>query len=394
MGRPNGTERPSSARDRAWRPASRTEPDGHVRQFMSRSDNALDDERKHRRPHRNPLTFVYAPGHYFDLESITRPKRPEPRAVDEELTEEPVAPGAQYPLVVQVSSNYLTIRDNAAYANRNLWGTDIYTADSDMVCILHHQGYVVLQHRRVPDKANETVVGGSELAHGRDASNLSARFVNRQVPIATLQVDLVLTKHDGTAAFEASERNNLRSRAWSANYPDGYCLEIKSVVRLGPDGQFLGFVRKPTEHLPAVLSMASATDKEAAQPDPGFAGDLSLTFSRSGEPMLRYSLSAVADAGWEEAGWLSKRLEWDDMVFEDDGGQRYELSRDTDSGYRWSRVRNPLLVEFSKRTKDLVDNNRETINVVKWDQLVWGRDGLTVQDERFPFSKVAYVQRV
>jgi len=40
---------------------------------------------------------------------------------------------------VRVYSDYLT-RFNKAYMKRNFFGQDIYTSDSDVVCILQHVG--------------------------------------------------------------------------------------------------------------------------------------------------------------------------------------------------------------------------------------------------------------
>jgi hypothetical protein len=40
---------------------------------------------------------------------------------------------------VRIYAEYLT-RFNKAYAKRNFYGQDIYTSDSDAVCILHHVG--------------------------------------------------------------------------------------------------------------------------------------------------------------------------------------------------------------------------------------------------------------
>lgn len=41
---------------------------------------------------------------------------------------------------VRIYASYLT-KFNKAYIHRNFFGTDIYTSDSDPVCILQHVGY-------------------------------------------------------------------------------------------------------------------------------------------------------------------------------------------------------------------------------------------------------------
>ena len=58
---------------------------------------------------------------------------------------------------VRVHKSYLT-RRNKAFKQRNFFGNDQFTSDSDIVCILHHSGhYMIAEESNLAEKNFEAL---------------------------------------------------------------------------------------------------------------------------------------------------------------------------------------------------------------------------------------------
>jgi len=192
-------------------------------------------------------------------------------------------------LEVRVPVEFFTSK-NDGIEHRRLWGTDVYTEDSDLIAMLQHCGYV---------RPVEPVPSGLE----------------------ELIVLLELLPND-SSNFRGTERNNLRSRSRESNY-SGRRVSIVDAWTLSRDGNFSrqqlwpSFVRKVPKKPPGIL--------EAGPVDP-FSGR-PFVFNLSGEAVVPYSIMHVADTSPDTSQWLFSRL-FSHVIVVECGTERFELSRD------------------------------------------------------------------
>jgi len=261
--------------------------------------------------------------------------------------------------------------ENAGFKNRHLWGSDLYTADSDLVAILHHEGYVVVR---------EDPPSGFDF----------------------LKLTLHLRRHDHHRPFPAADRNYLRSRPWSANY-DGFSLAVVKVEMLGgPNEDSLGDLRRPDSVIyPSPVKSPGEGESSDAGP-PWYFRDSTFCFTLSNEPCLKYSIEVVADRGLDQESWTSYRLRTEVLLVEN-GDSRFELSACLPCAtpfmrYRWAQVRNPHLAAIHGPAAATYPLGGELCRVVEedldWHECVWSEPGVTVRGIFYPLSKVSFARRV
>ena len=173
---------------------------------------------------------------------------------------------------VLLPTKYLT-GDSKQVALRHLWGTDVYTDDSDLVAVLVHTGHVKLK---------------------------------TAAPKTPLLVSLRVCPAQPT--YAGTERNGLASRDWSKGHP-GVSIKVErclqhtsgsmpapelSMLRPGAARQIPGSMR-PVAPGPG---QSFATPRDACI----------VVFNLSNEPCLKYSLALMADQGPDEDRWTSTRL--------------------------------------------------------------------------------------
>lgn len=168
---------------------------------------------------------------------------------------------------------------------RQLWGTDVYTDDSDLLAVLVHGGYVGL-HDEPPRKP--------------------------------LLVTLVVCARQ--PKYTSSTRHGLCSRGFGAGHA-GVSYKVEHVA------QYTGDVAELEPRLSAAAGARRCLPSISLLP-PGYPpSSLHICFNLSNEPMFKYSLSLLADRGFEPADWTSTRLRTEVLYLESDS-HRYELSLD------------------------------------------------------------------
>jgi hypothetical protein len=109
-------------------------------------------------------------------------------------------------LVVRVPSVWLTFT-NPAVKQRKLWGTDIYTDDSDVVAAIIHTGLYT------PPSLHPLL---QEYARSTETSNTGSQRIEDRMPdydlAVTLRVVPRLSRYTGTV------RHYLRSRDWEYHH--------------------------------------------------------------------------------------------------------------------------------------------------------------------------------
>lgn len=294
---------------------------------------------------------------------------------------------------------------------RQLFGTDVYTEDSDVVAALAHAGFY-------------------ELASAPPAGLAELRVTLRPLP--------------AQPGYAACARHGIRSRSWGGSArpgappPGAYRVERAYAVMLGGATAQLA----PLPQLAAPTFALAAAERAAQQPARGAqrrgAPEVTLQYSLCNEPYLKYTasqgeremgrwgwqrqprprlpslaphalshtpprsqLSAVADRGLKRSGWTSTRLR-SEVLFVETLRERFELSWD-DSGpggdaadaYRFARC-NQLMTTSGLRAAGLpLAEGAVTVLArgLGWEQVAWGPAGVTIEGVAYPLLRCVFLPR-
>jgi len=263
---------------------------------------------------------------------------------------------------VLLPARYLTC-DGKTVKLRQLWGTDVYTDDSDLVAVLVHTGHVKLK-----------------AAAPKSPMLVSLRACPAQ------------------ATYAGSERNGLRSQSWSgphtgASYKVERCLQHTagslppaelSMLRPGPSRQIPGSLNPQTPGPGQSFVVPAAANM--------------VVFNLSNEPCYKYSLALVADQGTEPSRWTSSRLRREALYLES-RHRRFELARTGQKGeydtYRLSQV--PRASSMDRRAMEAkgVPLPAETVKVLHddldWEECTWGPCFLRVRGLEYPLVRLQFM---
>jgi hypothetical protein len=179
------------------------------------------------------------------------------RAVDLELFLCPVFTEKNYYATIQVRipAEFLTYRGNIAVRKSALWGTDIYTDDSDVVAMIIHSGHYrpvdapdpLPQNPDVPS-VNQAALVDSKQNATRTSSSISflseiatkvqpviaqADLVNSSANVLTPDHDLHVTLRilPRLIKYTGSTRYGLDSKGWGASH-DGESVRVEKVEKV------------------------------------------------------------------------------------------------------------------------------------------------------------------
>lgn len=126
-------------------------------------------------------------------------------------------------LQVRIARRYLDKNTNPSVNKRRLWGTDVYTDDSDVVAALYHCGYLDKPQEPVEDVAvKKGGRGKKRTASPSENTNNNTDHSKDGDCIATI---LILPR---LAKYRGSTRNGLNSRSWLTRH-DGVSFKIEKV---------------------------------------------------------------------------------------------------------------------------------------------------------------------
>jgi len=267
---------------------------------------------------------------------------------------------------VLLPAKYL-VSDCKTIKLRQLWGTDVYSDDSDLVAVLVHTGHIKLK---------------------------------AAAPKFPLLVSL--RSCPAQATYTGSERNGLRSRAWTGthtgvSYKVERCLQHTAGDLPPPE---LSLLRPgPSRQIPGSLSTQT--------PGPGQSfvvpqAACYVVFNMSNEPCYKYSLPLIADQSTEASRWTSSRLRREAMYLES-RHRRFELAQmgqkrgangvyDT---YRLSQVLRAQTMDRRAMESKGVPLPLEHIKVlhedVDWEELNWGPCFLRVRGTEYPLVRLQFL---
>lgn len=125
-------------------------------------------------------------------------------------------------LQVRISRRYLDKGTNPSVVKRRLWGTDVYTDDSDVVAALHHCGY--LDKPQEPSAEDVAVKKGGR-GKKRTASPSESTDTDHSKDGDCIATILILPR---LAKYRGSCRNGVNSRSWLTRH-DGVSFKIEKV---------------------------------------------------------------------------------------------------------------------------------------------------------------------
>ena len=249
---------------------------------------------------------------------------------------------------------------------RQVWGTDTYTDDSDLVAALVHTGHLKLKP---------------------------------SAPKTPLLVSLRVCP--AASSYTGSERNGLRSRDCTAHSGVSFkverCLQHTAGVALLSDVSLLQ-PNPTTRQIPgSLVQIAPGPGKSFAVPPAACL----VVFSLSSEPWFKYSLALVADQGTDKARWTSTRLRRD-AIYLESAIKRYELTMMKEGSASAPYARYTLseviaLHELDARALEAagvpLPTSRATVleDGIDWEELMWGPSYLRVRGAEYPIQRLLYV---
>ena len=248
---------------------------------------------------------------------------------------------------------------------RQLWGTDTYTDDSDLVAVLVHTGHVKLK---------------------------------ATAPKTPLLVSLRICP--AAASYPSSEKNGLRSREWSGahtgvSYKVERCLQY-TAADAPPEELSLLRPNPTTRQIPgSLVQIAPGPGSSFAVPPPACL----VVFSLSSEPWLKYSLSLLADQGTDKERWTSTRLRREALYLESHT-QRFELAKAKSADgpydkYTLSEVSAPHSMDAPAVQAAGVPLPKSKVTVLEagldWEDLVWGPSYVRVRGAEYGLQRLLYL---
>jgi len=216
---------------------------------------------------------------------------------------------------------------NRQVKGRQLWGSDVYTFDSDLVAILMHMGYY--------------------------SHVLSAP------PPGVVDASVLVALLPPCARYESKSRNCVRSRSW-LGAPEGCAIRVEAcwlttkggaTVELSPalegaPGIAPTFMPAALERVMHTRSSASSVERRQRMKQ-----EVTVQYNLCNEPWLKYSMAAVADQGLQPSQWTSARMHSETLYLETNT-LRYELSRlsPTTAEGEAAEVRHPVIAASPLQT--------------------------------------------
>ncbi|KAF9425842.1 hypothetical protein BGZ94_007173 [Podila epigama] len=286
---------------------------------------------------------------------------------------------------VRVASTYLTF-DNPKVRKRELWGTDIYTDDSDVVAMVIHSGFYIPPLS--PMSTEQDLIQPTGLQH-----NFASLTQVHICPAFDLAVSIrVMPK---LVKYQGSIKNRIKSRTWPTNH-DGVSFKIESIRKLNAGealnrgrSQSKRRIKESCNERQRVLANVHDETTESLQNERAMR-TATFEFTQQG---FKYTPELVMDRhDGLSRKWTSWRLKTAVLVLENDE-ERYEISLQHQAGtesrrfdlYRFAvispRVSLPSEKAYPLKPQDLVDVLYEDLD---WQDFEWVERGVVIQPTSRP----------
>ncbi|XAR73127.1 hypothetical protein NMG60_11006982 [Bertholletia excelsa] len=313
-----------------------------------------------------------------------------------------------YPtLEIRIPAEHVTAT-NRQVRGGQLWGTDVYTNDSDLVAVLMHTGY--------------------------------CRPTASPPPAAILELRATVRVLPPQDCYNSTLRNNVRSRAWGAAIGCSYRVERCCIVKKGGGTIDLEPCLTHTSTLEPTLApvavertMTTRAAASNALRQQRFVREVTIQYNLCNEPWLKYSLSIVADKGLKKPLYTSARLKKGEVLYLETHSRRYELcfigermvkstsqthDMETDKSqthmlhstngerggvidgdsvlvdvFRWSHCKMPLPQKVMRSIG--IPLPMEHLEVLEenldWEDIKWSQTGVYIVGKEYPLARVHFL---
>ncbi|EOY14008.1 Peptidyl-prolyl cis-trans isomerase G isoform 1 [Theobroma cacao] len=309
-------------------------------------------------------------------------------------------------LEIRIPAEHVTAT-NRQVRGGQLWGTDIYTDDSDLVAVLMHTGYCRPTASPPPPAIQELR--------------------------ATIRV---LPPQD---CYTSKLRNNVRSRAWGAGIGCSYRVERCCIVKKGggtidlePCLTHSSTVEPTLAPVAVERTMTTRAAASNALRQQRFVREVTIQYNLCNEPWIKYSISIVADKGLKKPLYTSARLKKGEVLYLETHSCRYELcftgekmvkatpasqayETDTEKSqnhhshssngekndsdnimidvFRWSRCKKPLPQKIMRSIGiplplEHVEVLEENID---WEDVQWSQTGVWIAGKEYTLARVHFL---
>mmetsp|Transcript_7483 Transcript_7483/g.14721 ORF Transcript_7483/g.14721 Transcript_7483/m.14721 type:complete len:344 (-) Transcript_7483:231-1262(-) len=272
------------------------------------------------------------------------------------------------------------VKDSKREKGRQLWGDLIYTADSDLVAVLVHEGYY---------------------AHFTSQPPLP-------VPIKEFRALLKLLPDQEKYV---SKTRFLKSRSWGSkslgcSFQVRNCIVImrnELVIELHPILSDAPSVQPTVQ--PALLDRQISTRTANANTKSRISQDVFIQFNLCNEPWLKYSIATVSDQGLKPHEWTSIRLR-NEVIFLETTSERFQLSyartiEDPEKEpagikdvYNFSKCLEIFPAGLLTNIVGLpMPNNFLQVlhEDLDWDDIKWGTSFVYVKDQQFAVRRIHFM---
>lgn len=308
-------------------------------------------------------------------------------------------------LEIRIPAEHVTAT-NRQVRGGQLWGTDIYTDDSDLVTVLMHTGYCRPTASPPPSAIQELR--------------------------ATIRV---LPPQD---SYTSMLRNNVRSRAWGAGIGCSYRVERCCIVKKGggtidlePCLTHTSAVEPTLAPVAVERTMTTRAAASNALRQQRFVREVTIQYNLCNEPWIKYSISIVADKGLKKPLYTSARLKKGEVLYLETHSCRYELCftgekmvkaaqlihahEETDKShnhhphssngekndsdnilidvFRWSRCKKPLPQKIMRSVGiplplEYVEVLEENLD---WEDVQWSQTGVWIAGKEYTLARVHFL---
>ncbi|KAI4347425.1 hypothetical protein L6164_008240 [Bauhinia variegata] len=309
-------------------------------------------------------------------------------------------------LEIRIPAEHVTAT-NRQVRGGQLWGTDVYTYDSDLVAVLMHTGYCRPTASPPPAAIQEL--------------------------LATIRV---LPPQD---CYISTLRNNVRSRAWGAAIGCSYRVERCCIVKKGggtidlePCLTHTSTVEPTLAPVAVERTMTTRSAASNALRQQRFVREVTIQYNLCNEPWIKYSISIVADKGLKKPQYTSARLKKGEVLYLETYSCRYELcftgekmvkatpaiqSHDPDTEksqnhhphsangektdcdnvmidvFRWSRCKRPLPQKVMRSIG--IPLPLEHVEVLEenldWEDVQWSQTGVWIAGKEYILARVHFL---
>jgi hypothetical protein len=344
------------------------------------------------------------------------------------------------------------VSTNQQVRGHQLWGTEIYTTDSDLVAVLMHCGFYapslvippsLLEIRckvtRCDDVFDEFRSSSRNGIRSR-AWGKSGFAKTKTSAILEMNniIDPVVKKEEQQQQFDQNDGNTdvngnanasslangqqqgarvvngtLQTASGKIINADDFGMQVDSAVSVTVNNEIIELTPTPPDSLRyVVVPTFVPEDKERSQRTRAASNaninvakrkrmirEVTVLYNLCNEPWLKYSMSAVADKGFKQSQWTSARLRRDTLYLET-RNERYQLSwvkgkgKDENEGsYTFAKCKRALPIE-QMRLKGIPlpkEELKDEIKNLSWNEVKFGIRGISVKDKEYPVCKLQFL---